>query len=388
MTTLGGLWRTRPRIGNGMLQTAARGMGSTVPGTPGVSEALARQTGPTTMPAKPLDILQTALIWIGVVVCVLLLWKIRDAVLLAFGAVLTAMLLRLLGDFIARYLHLNPVVGLAIAILVVVIAVGTTVWLFGAHIASEMEDVFKRAQAAEQEIRDSLAQGGAGKLIANLEQDSGSIIRGAATTVLSASLSAVEGFVILVISAIYLAAQPDLYRYGITQLFVPRRRRWARETLDVMGNSLRLWLLGQLLLMLMTGVLSLAATWLIGLPGPLALGLIAGLTEIVPYVGPFIGAFPAVLVALTQGMQPAIWTMAAYLVIHLFEGYIVGPLVQQWFVTIPPALILLGIAAISLIFGPFGIVVAAPMTVAIFVAVKMFYIRDTLHQPTEIPGEE
>jgi predicted PurR-regulated permease PerM len=92
-----------------------------------------------------------------------------------------------------------------------------------------------------------------------------------------------------------------------------------------------------------------------------------------------------VLVALTLGIVPALWTMALYLGIHLFEGYLVGPALQRWFVRIPPALILGAFFAAQLLFGFFGVVLAAPLTVAIFAAVKVLYVRDTLGQRADLP---
>jgi predicted PurR-regulated permease PerM len=133
--------------------------------------------------------------------------------------------------------------------------------------------------------------------------------------------------------------------------------------------------------MIITGVLTYIGLLLIGLPSPIPLALIAGIAEIVPYLGPFISAVPALLVALTVGgIWPAIWTACVYLLVHLVEGYIAAPLIERRFVTIPPALILLGLVAVELIFGTAGIVLAAPLTAVIFVLVKMLYVDDPLEE--------
>jgi predicted PurR-regulated permease PerM len=340
------------------------------------------------MPANALQIFKTALIWVGVLVAAFLLWRIRNALLIAFGAILVAILLRMLADAISRWIRLSERVALVLTATLLIGTFGVAIWMFGTNISHQFEEVLTRAQSAEHEIGSTLAQSGMSQFAARLAQGGGSIIGQAAAYTLSVSLSFIEGIVVLVISAIYLAAQPGLYREGVVQLFVPRLRKWAGETIDHIGDSLRLWLLGQLILMVLVGVLALIAVWLIGLPSPVALGLIAGVCEFIPYVGPFIGAIPAVLVALSQGFTPALWTVVAYLLIHTFEGYFVGPIIQEWFIRIPPALVLISFVAVELIFGPIGIVLAAPITVALFLAVKMFYIRDTLRQPTEIPGEE
>jgi hypothetical protein len=98
-------------------------------------------------------------------------------------------------------------------------------------------------------------------------------------------------------------------------LLPPARRRHAEETLDDIGRALRLWLLGQAVQMCVIGALSTAAVWIIGLPSPLALGAIAGLAEFIPYLGPVIASIPAILVAVTNGFYPALWTIVAYSVI-------------------------------------------------------------------------
>lgn len=197
-----------------------------------------------------------------------------------------------------------------------------------------------------------------------------------------------EGFVIIIISALYLASSPEVYHNGLIALFPPRMHAWAEHVVRTMGRTLRLWLVGQLLLMLITGLLSFIAAWGIGLPSPIGLAVIAGLTEIIPYLGPIIGAVPAVLVALTLGLWPAIWTVIAYTGIHLVEGYLAAPLIQERFVSIPPAVMLIGITASGLIFGLIGVLFAAPLTVIIFVAVKLLYVQETLEEETEIPGED
>ena len=71
------------------------------------------------------------------------------------------------------------------------------------------------------------------------------------------------------------------------------------------------------------------AVWLIGLPSPLALGVIAGLAEFVPYVAPIVAAVPALLVATTQGANAVLWTAIAYILIHQLEGNLIAPLIQR-----------------------------------------------------------
>jgi predicted PurR-regulated permease PerM len=81
--------------------------------------------------------------------------------------------------------------------------------------------------------------------------------------------------------------------------------------------------------MILIGVLSGLAAWIIGLPSAIALGLIAFAAEFVPYLGPIIAAVPAVLVAATIDTTALLWTIAAYLIIHQIEGNLFTPLIQS-----------------------------------------------------------
>jgi predicted PurR-regulated permease PerM len=74
-------------------------------------------------------------------------------------------------------------------------------------------------------------------------------------------------------------------------------------------------------------------------------------------------------------LQPILWTALAYLAIHTVEGDLVAPLVQRQMVYIPPAVMILGIAALGFIFGAVAIIFAAPMTVVLFVLIKKLYVR-------------
>jgi predicted PurR-regulated permease PerM len=146
-------------------------------------------------------------------------------------------------------------------------------------------------------------------------------------------------------------------------------------------------MMGQLLEMLIIGVLSGVAVWMIGLPSPFALGVIAGVAEFVPYLGPIVAAAPAVLVAITLNSAAVLWTLVAYVLIHQAEGQIVMPIIQRRMVFIPPALMLMSILAIGSLWGVSGMIFAAPITVILFVLVTKLYVRDSLGESAPLPGE-
>jgi predicted PurR-regulated permease PerM len=140
--------------------------------------------------------------------------------------------------------------------------------------------------------------------------------------------------------------------------------------------------------MLVIGIVSAFAVWQIGLQSPVALGVIAGMAEFIPYVGPIIASVPAVLVAATNGLDAVLWTVLAYLLIHQLEGEVLAPLIQRRMVYIPPAVMLLGIVTISSAFGVSAIIFAALIVVILFVAINKLYLREILGEPVSLPGEQ
>ncbi len=329
-----------------------------------------------------------AAIAVVVVLIPLLVWYLRDAVLVIVGAILVAVLLELASLPLVRWCRLWHGTALAIAAVVILAAISGSTYLFGTQIGSQLQDVMSRADDASKVISDSLHGSRIGQLLLSHVESSQFSLTSFASSFLTISTRMLEAIIFTLAAGFYFAAQPELYRRGLARLFPPSVRTSADETIDDIAHALRLWLLGQCVQMIIIGLLTTAAVWLIGLPSPLALGAIAAIAEFIPYLGPLIAAIPALLVATTKGLYPVLWTAVAYIVIHQLEGNVVLPLLQRRLVSIPPAVMLLSIMTISFVFGPVAIMFAAPITVVAVTAIKKIYIRDNLMEPTSLPGEE
>jgi len=334
-----------------------------------------------------IDLLKRTLIVVGVALVPVLVWYLFDVVLIAFGAIIFATLLWLGAEPFMRWLSMREGIALVLSGLMILLIVTTAGFLLGTQIAGQLQDVIQRAGSAASELQANLASSDLGKFVLEHVGGGGVSLTGTLASVLTVSSNLIEGVVIALISGIYIAAQPRLYRDGFVQLFPPRMHPLVIKRLGAITDALRLWLIGQLIQMVLIGALATLFVWIIGVPSPAALGLIAGLGEFVPYIGPIVAAVPAILVALTKSWQTALWTVMAYIALNQIEGHLVIPLIQRHLVFIPPAVILLGIVAITSLFGLAAAVFAAPITVVIFIAVKILYVRDTLHEPTQIPGE-
>jgi predicted PurR-regulated permease PerM len=332
------------------------------------------------------EFITRAFIALAIALLPVLIWYLFDVILICASALLVSGLLGLGAEPLVRWLRLPPRIALVISTLVIFAVLGGAAYLFGSRMVNELHDVIQRAQSGQGTIANSIQSSDVGREILGHIRNRVDIV-GFLPRVFSVSAAFVGGIVIAVVAGIFFAAQPRLYLSGLVQLFPPRLRPEADETVQYVGRALRFWLLGQLIQMLLIGGISTGAVWLIGLPSPLALGLIAGLAEFVPLVGPLVSAIPAILVAATQSPHAVVWTIIAYTLIHQAEGRLITPVIQRYMLVIPPAVILLGIVAIGSLFGPAAIPLASPLAVIVFVLINKLYVSDTLGEKSALSVE-
>jgi predicted PurR-regulated permease PerM len=330
-----------------------------------------------------------AVIFVSVALIPILIWFLFDVILIVIGAVLIAVLLRLVAEPFMHWGKLPEAIALIMAGVLVVAVVAGAGYLFGTQIEAEFTDVMQRASSGVTNIMKQLQGSQTGQIILqHIQGGNGFSVTDVLSSVFTVSVRFLEAVLVTVIAGFYLAAQPKLYRSGLAKLFPRHLREEANETFEDIGLALRLWLIADIIQMVLIGALSTLAVWLIGLPSPLALGVIAGLAEFVPYVGPIVAAVPAILVATTQGVNAVLWTTIAYIVIHQLEGNLIAPLIQRQLIFIPPAVMLLAIITVLFVFGGFAVIFAGPIAVIIFVAINKLYVRDSLGERTVLPGED
>jgi len=289
------------------------------------------------------------LIVASIVVLSLLAWSLVDVLLLIFGAVLIAVLLRALADPIVRRTPFSDGWALATVTLALVVAIGLAAWLFGAEVRAQVGELANRLPEAWRSFEERLGATDLGERLISRAQDAapdaGSVVSGLAGVVTS-FVGGLADLLLIVFGGLYLAAQPGLYRRGVLRLFpAGRSRERIAGTLDASGEALRRWLLGQLVAMAFLFVLTGLGLWAIGVPAALALALLAGLAQFVPLIGPIVAAIPALLIALSEGWQIALWTLLLYVAIQQVESNVITPLVQRQAVSLPPAVTLFAVVA-------------------------------------------
>ena len=317
-------------------------------------------------------------------------WQLRSVLLMLFGAVVVATIVRALADPICRWTRLPNSVAVVLAALVIFGVIGGATWLIGGQVTAQFEVLTRILPESIDKLQAWVASLGVGDLLQNWRAaiSSGTGILSAVSVFMTSLANAVANILIVIFGGIFIAAEPKFYRTGAIKLIPPSRRATVAEAILESERALRLWLKGQLIAMVIIGVMTGAALWLLGVQSWLVLGLLAGLLEFIPFAGPIIAAIPAVLIALAQSTDLALWTIAAYVIVQHFESYLIQPLIQQYAVELPAVILLFSLLAFGVLFGPIGVVLAAPLAVVTYVLVKRLYVIETLDTPTPIPGED
>jgi predicted PurR-regulated permease PerM len=346
-----------------------------------------RMSGPTKLTRR--EYIERLIITLLILGVALLLWHLRELLILVFAASLFAVVLNSIAEPLAAKIRLPQAAALLIAVFGVLgIVIGSS-YLLGTEVTAQSQIIREKIPAGWASIQGVLDRWGIGEPVRNwmAEITSGggmlSNIGGIAMTL----GNGITHTVLVIVGGIYIASQPSLYRAGIIKLIPEKGRPLAASAIDEARKGLRMWLLGQLVAMTIVGVLTGLGLWLLGVPSALTLALLAALLEFVPLIGSVIAAVPAILLALAVDPQLALWTALLYLAVQQIEGNVIQPIVQQRAVDLPPALLIFSLVAGGLLFGVVGVLVAAPLTVALYVLVKRLYVREALSTPTPIPSQ-
>jgi predicted PurR-regulated permease PerM len=205
---------------------------------------------------------------------------------------------------------------------------------------------------------------------------------------LHSTIAAIAGLLLIIFMAIYIAADPDMYHGGMIRLFPKRHRKRAGEIFSAIADVLRKWLVTQLIAMVTIGAVTTIVLLVLHVKAAFALGVIAGLLEFVPTVGPILSAVPAIAMAFLDSPEKALYVSLAYVGIQFLENHLLIPLLMKGGMDLPPAMTILAQALMALLFGFLGLMCAVPLLAASMVAVKMLYVERVIGEPAFGPGED
>lgn len=382
-----------------------------------MSDAVSRRFPPTGNAWRSRDVLRVAAIVFGLYFVLRLLWFANALVLVAFLGVLFGLAISAGVDRLVRF-H----VPRAIAAATIVVAFFALLYGAGAVIAPTVSDQLTvlKSRLPEAQARlegwmqqkgglmrammgagaaDSIAAPKIGGAAEPVERGAGQSVRpdtaqGAAPSplaegigrqlqsatryvfpFLTSTLAAIAGLIVMLFLAIYVAVDPGLYRRGFLVLVPPESRGVASRVLSQMAVKLRKWLVTQLIAMVVIGVVSTIVLLVLRVKAPFALGLLAGLLEFVPTIGPVLSAIPAIAMGFLDSPEKALSVTIAYIAIQQTEGQVLIPMLMKGGIDLPPVLTILAQAVMAMLFGFLGLMTAVPLLAAIMVPLRILYVE-------------
>ena len=222
---------------------------------------------------------------------------------------------------------------------------------------------------------------------------------GVATNLAGSVFSGLFTVIIMILSAIYISLGADKYHEHFMKVVPPLYQDEVDRLLNRLGFIWQAYLRGQLKLMLIIGVVTWGGLYILGVPGAFILGVIAGLMELIPNLGPILAAIPAVIVALLQGsthldvnnLAFALIIIGFYVLVQQFENTFVVPRVLGHAVELPALVVILGVWIGASVWGILGALLAAPVIASGREIVWFLYMKvlgEDPFPPTPIPKPE
>ncbi len=185
--------------------------------------------------------------------------------------------------------------------------------------------------------------------------------------------SGLGSFVVGLIIGFYLLIGFDNAGELVITLFPKKVQKDARELLNEVNNSLRKFIDGALIDAFFVFVITSIAFMIVGLKAPLLFGLFCGITNVIPYAGPYIGGVPAVIVGLSQNPLIGILTLISVVVIQFIEGNLLQPVIMSKTTKLHPVTIIVGLLIFGHFFGIVGMVISTPL-IAVTKSIFMFFM--------------
>ncbi|MBC8104661.1 MAG: AI-2E family transporter [Cytophagales bacterium] len=183
-----------------------------------------------------------------------------------------------------------------------------------------------------------------------------------------------SGFFVFVI-ALYTLGSPHSLLRGVIAAVPPGYRRPATRALTRIVGQLEAWASATLLLMVIVGTLSGIGLWLLKVPNAVLFGVLAGIGEGIPTIGPILSAIPPIVVSLADDPTKALWVAVLFLVIQQVENNVLVPLIMGRSLKLHPVSILFFVLALSAVLGLAGALLAVPSAIITKVAWEEFYLR-------------
>lgn len=317
------------------------------------------------------------------------LYIIRDVVAIFFGAMFLAALIDPLADYFERWKIPRGLAAIIIYIVGLSLVAGLVVLLWG-PITSELGNFFnyfapfiEGATGTEVSLHVDLAQESLSTDLASIvstARESG--ISNAVPQIIEFGSSAIGGVtavVVVLILAFFMIAEKTALVRAVGFVAPAEYQPFVMQISGKLRDRLGSWLRGQLVLMICVFVMTYLALLILDIPYALVLALMAGMFEIIPFVGPFASSIPAIVLALAISPVHAVITGGAYVLVQAIEGNILVPKIMQKATGVNPIVSLLAVLIGWRVGGIVGAILAIPLALVISVFLEELYFAHKAH---------
>ena len=330
------------------------------------------------------------LVWLilGALVIALLLYQLRNALLPFVVGGALAYILEPFVSWLERripWMSSRPELKRVILILLiyaifVLIVIGALIAFIPpitAEIRRFVEDVphlIERSRATVESLDAQITERLPEELVAAIHdgaQDLGKVVVSAAVVfaartygVISQTLSLLLGLAMVPLILFYILKDKGKIIEGMLNTLSPEPRKHTRNVLSVLNGVFSSYIRGQLILGLVVGVLVFIGLMLLGVPFAPVLGLVAGITELIPIIGPWLGAIPGLLVVLATAPEKFIWVALLYLGVQFLENSLLVPRIQSESLNLHPVFVLAALIVGSEVAGLWGVILGPPLAAA------------------------
>lgn len=317
---------------------------------------------------------------IGIValfIAVILIARVAfNVLLMVLAGVLIATYFHGLADLIQRHTRLKRGFCMLISTVGTFILIGVLLWFMGTKIQVQINQLSTNFPHILNNVKAQLSKTDLGqKLLDSLNNSDSSKMLATAQGFFGATFGVLGELYIILFLGIFFTANPSMYKDGIMMLVPANKKEMGRHIIDRISLSLKGWLKGMLISMVLAAILIGAGLSIVGIPLALILGLITGLLELVPNIGAIIAMTPGVLLALTISFNTAIVVSLIYIASQTIVSNIISPLIQKKMIKLPPALTLISQLIMATLSGALGIILAVPLLAIIIILVDELYVK-------------
>ncbi len=312
-------------------------------------------------------LVKVVLVGLGLVV----LYMVRDILLILLVSMLLASAMDPLVDWLYRRAKFPRGLSVILVYLVFISFIGMVIYFLIPPIVEQFRDLSGRLADFRQDITRQtsvvfqvLDQLGVAKGFSSLGENFANISSNFLQTTLGVFSGLVQVVAVLAIS-FYLISSDSGMKNFIKSLVPYKHQAHATVLTEKIQHKIGFWLLGQLILSGFIFLLTYLGLSILGVKSALALALLAGLLEIVPYLGPILSAIPAIFVAFVQSPPLALFVLGLYIVVQQVENYVLVPKIMGKTVGANPVIILVAVLVGFKIAGILGMLLAVPIVAAV-----------------------